>query len=139
MYKALNIRDNAEIVILDLKWLRSITQLRAYDHQDLLVCQGCKQPVRVRAGEHRQVHFAHKHLNNCDYADELAVLRNARAVLYEWLVSKFGENVTIEKKTDEVDLFRPIDCWVIQGSTVFAYWIFDKQLKLGKRMFCRKV
>jgi hypothetical protein len=73
-------------------------------------------------------------LGNCDYEDESAVLRNARAVLYEWLIIKFGNNVTIEKKVDGVDLFRPIDCWVEQGSTVFAYWIFDKQLKLEKRI-----
>ena len=133
MYKALDIRDNTEIVILDVKWLRAINQLREFDRQDFLVCQGCKQPVRVRAGEQRRKHFAHKHLENCDYADESAVLRNARAVLYEWLVSKFGKNVTIEKKIDGIDLFRPIDCWVNQDSTTFAYWIIDSTLKSEKR------
>jgi hypothetical protein len=133
MYKALDIRDNTEVVILDSKWLRAINQLREFDHQDILVCQGCKQPVRVRAGEQRREHFAHKHLENCDYADESAVLRNARAVLYEWLVSKFGETVTLEKKIDGTNLFHPIDCWVNQDSTVFAYWIFDSTLKPEKR------
>ena len=133
MYKALDIRDNTEIVILDPKWLRSINQLREFDHQDFLVCQGCKQPVRVRAGDQRRKHFAHKHLANCDYEDESSILRNARAVLYEWLVSKFGDNVTIEKKVDGIDLFRPIDCWVKQDSAVFAYWIFDSRLKSEKR------
>ena len=129
----MDIRDNTEIVILDSKWLQAINQLREYDHQDFLVCQGCKQPVRVRAGEQRREHFANKHLGSCDYADESVVLRNARAVLYEWLVSKFGDNGTIEKKLDGVDLFRPIDCWVKQDSKVFAYWFFDTQLKLEKR------
>jgi competence CoiA-like predicted nuclease len=81
MYKALDIRDNTEVVILDSKWLRAINQLREFDHQDILVCQGCKQPVRVRAGEQRREHFAHKHLENCDYADESAVLRNSLAVI----------------------------------------------------------
>jgi competence CoiA-like predicted nuclease len=133
MYKALDIRDNTEIVILDPKWLRVINQLREIDRQNFLVCQGCKQPVRVRAGEQRREHFAHKHLENCEYADESDVLRNARAVLYEWLVSKFGEKVTIEKKVDGIELFRPIDCWVAQDSTVFAYWIFDSTLKPEKR------
>ena len=69
MYKALNIRDNSEVVILDPRWLRAIKQLRELDHQDVLVCQGCKQSVRVRAGDERREHFAHKHLANCDYAD----------------------------------------------------------------------
>lgn len=133
MYKALDIRDNTEIVILDPKWLRAIKQLRELDHQDFLVCQGCKQPVRVRAGDQRREHFAHKHLENCDYAKESAVLQNSRAVLYEWLVSKFGKNVTIEKKINEIALFRPIDCWVKQDTNIFAYWIFDSRLKSDKR------
>ena len=133
MYKALDVRDNTEVVILDQKWLQSISELRELDHHDFLVCQGCKQPVRVRAGEQRRKHFAHKHLENCDYGEESSILRNYRAVLYEWLVSKFGENVTIEKKIDEINLFRPIDCWVKQDSTVFAYWIFDSRLKSEKR------
>lgn len=30
-------------------------------------------------------------------------------------------------------MFRPIDCWVAQDSTVFAYWIFDSTLKPEKR------
>jgi len=137
MYKALDIRDNTEVVILDPKWLRAIKQLREIDHQDFLVCQGCKQPVRVRAGDQRREHFAHKHLENCDYAEESAILRNSRAVLYEWLVTKFGENVTIEKKADEIDLFRPIDCWVKQDSNIFAYWIFDSRLKSEKREILR--
>lgn len=134
MYKALDVRDNTEVVILDPKWLRSISQLRELDHHDFLVCQGCKQPVRVRAGEQRREHFAHKHLENCNYSDESAILRNSRAVLYEWLVSKFGENVTIEKQVDGTDLFRPIDCWVTQDSKVFAYWIFDSTINPEKRM-----
>ncbi len=133
MYKALNIQDNTEIVILDPKWLRAIHQIRELDHRDLLVCQGCRQPVRVRAGKLRRKHFAHKHLANCDYADESETLHNARAVLYEWLVTRFGENVTIEKKVESIDLFRPIDCWVQQGPSIFAYWIFDSTLKPEKR------
>jgi hypothetical protein len=137
MFKALDVRDNTEIVILDPKWLRSISQLRQLDYQDFLVCQGCKQSVRVRAGEQRREHFAHKHLGNCDYAEESAILRNTRAILYEWLVSKFSGNVTIEKKVDGIDLFRPIDCWVEKDSRFFAYWIFDSRLKLEKREILR--
>jgi len=137
MYKALDIRTDTEVVILDPKWLRVINQLRELDRQDFLVCQGCRQPVRVRAGIHRREHFAHKHLENCDYADESTILRNARAVLYEWLTSKFGEKVVIEKKVEGV--FRPIDCWVEQDSKVFAYWIFDSTLKPDKRNMLHQI
>jgi len=134
MFKALNIRDNTEVVIIDPKWIRAINQLREYGRQNILVCQGCNQPVRVRAGDQRREHFAHKHKESCDYADESAILRNSRAVLYEFLKNKFGENVTIEKKVDGIDLFRPIDCWVKKDSAVFAYWIFDSTLKPEKRI-----
>jgi hypothetical protein len=54
---------------------------------------------------------------------------NARAVLYEWLVGKFGEKVTIEKKVDGGHFSRPIDCWVEQESESIAYWIIDAALK----------
>ncbi len=134
MYKALDIRNNTEIVIIDPKWLRAINQLREFDRQDFLVCQGCGQPVRLRAGDRRREHFAHKHLENCDYAEGSAILHNSRAVLYEWLVGKFGDKVTVEKKIDGTDLFRPVDCWVEKDSVVFAYWIFDSTLKPKKRM-----
>lgn len=138
MYKALDVRDKKEIVILNPKWLATIDDLRELGRQDLLVCQGCKQPVIVRAGIERREHFAHKHLANCDYREETANLRNARAVLYEWLVSKFGENVSIEKKIDGINLFRYVDCWVVQGSKVFAYWIFDSTLKPEKRELLKR-
>jgi hypothetical protein len=138
MYKALDTRSNTEIIILDPEWSQAIPRLRELDHQDLLVCQGCMQPVRVRAGERYRTHFAHKHLQNCDYVAESPVLRNARAVLYEWLVSKFGAAVTIEKKVETLNLFRPVDCWVEHESQVFAYWIFDSRLKSEKRWALRE-
>ncbi|WP_170181321.1 competence protein CoiA family protein [Chlorobaculum thiosulfatiphilum] len=139
MFKALDVRDNSEVVILGQKWLNSIKKLRELDHQNILVCQGCKQPVRVRAGEKIRKHFAHKHLENCSYEDESAILRNSRAVLYEWLVGKFDKNVTIEKQVDGTELFRPIDCWVTQGSKVFAYWIIDSKINPDKRITLQNI
>jgi hypothetical protein len=133
MFKALNIQNDAEVVIIDPKWARDIENLRAMDRQNNLVCQGCREPVRVRAGEERRYHFAHKHLLNCAYSDESAALREGRAVLYEWLSSKFGDCVTIEKKVDGYDLFRPVDCWVEKDNKIFAYWIFDTALGPEKR------
>jgi hypothetical protein len=89
--------------------------------------------LRVRAGQERRPHFAHKHLLSCSYTDESATLREARAVLYEWLSSKFGERVSIEKKVDNNSLFRPVDCWVEKDNEIFAYWIFDTSLASEKR------
>ena len=136
MFKCLNIQDGTEIIILAPKWLRDVENLRVLARQDALICQGCNHPVGVRAGEERRrrPHFAHKNLGDCCYVEESQAIRNARAVLYEWLVGKFGDNVTIEKKIDSVDFPRPVDCWVKKDSKTFAYWIFDKGLKLEKRM-----
>lgn len=134
MFKSFNIQDGNEVVILAPKWLRDIDKLRMMARQDLLVCQGCNHPVGVRAGQERRPHFAHKNLGDCTYVEESQALRNARAVLYEWLVGKFGDNVTIEKQIDSHAFPRPIDCWVEQDSKTFAYWIFDKGVKLEKRM-----
>ena len=134
MFKSLNNQDGYEIIILDPKWLQDVEKLRVMARQDLLVCQGCNHPVSVRAGQERRPHFAHKNLEDCNYVEESQALRNARAVLYEWLVGKFGNNVTIEKRIDSVDFPRPVDCWVEKDSKTFAYWIFDKGLKLETRM-----
>lgn len=133
MYKSVDIRDSSEVIILAPKWSQNIENLRALDRQNLLACQGCGEAVRVRAGEERRFHFAHKHRLNCTYVDESAALHNARAVLYQWLTCKFGNSVTIEKKIDCDDFFRPIDCWVEKDSQVFAYWICDAGLKSEKR------
>ena len=110
MFKALHRPSGEEIVILEPRWRRQLDTLRLLDAQDDLVCQGCLQPVRVRAGEVKRWHFAHKHLQNCPYEFESPVLLQCRAVLYEWLVSQLGEDVvTLEKKSP---LPRPVDCWV---------------------------
>jgi len=115
MFKAVHTPDNQEIIILDPEWedVNKLNELRGLDRRDLFVCQECRQPVRVRAGEDRQWHFAHKHRQNCTYQSESAALLRARATLYRWLVEKFGaNNVELEKKIDGKDVPRPVDCWV---------------------------
>lgn len=133
MFKSLNIQNDKEIVIIDPKWQQDLDRLRAMDRADTLVCQGCREPVRVRAGQERRHHFAHKHRLSCSYSDESPALLDARAVLYEWLSGKFGESVSIEKKVEENYLFRPIDCWVERDNKIFAYWIIDTSLTPEKR------
>ena len=131
MFKCLNRESQEEIIILDARWLALIAQLRAWAAADTLVCQECHQPVRVRTGEVRRWHFAHKHRQDCPYSTESPEMLQARAALYEWLVGKFGDRVTIEKKLG--NLRRPIDCWVNNGPGGFAYWIIEGQLKPDDR------
>ncbi len=133
MFKALDKRNEEEIVILDARWREQIELLRAWAAQDKLICQGCRQPVNVKAGDIRRWHFAHKHLENCPYAHASPALLQARAVLYEWLANKFGDEATVEKRLDSANLPRPVDCWVEHKGRRFAYWILEAGMKLGRR------
>src|SRR5512138_2593900 len=120
MYKAVHAQTREEIVILSPRWCERIAALRALDRANQLVCQGCRQPLRVKAGAVKRPHFAHKHLNACSFGSESPEILNARAVLYDWLVRQFGQNpghsVTVEKQVEGFQLPRPVDCWVEIGS-----------------------
>jgi len=133
MYKALHIQSGEEIIILSPGWRRRIEELRYLDREDQLVCQGCLQPLRVKSGDVKRPHFAHKHLKACSYGVDSPEILAARAVLYEWLEIQFGSSVTVEKKIDVVGLPRPVDCWVETDAGIFAYWIIEAGIKLEPR------
>lgn len=133
MYKAINRQTQEEVIILSQKYAGQIEVLRDLDRLDILVCQGCHQPVRVKAGFERRHHFAHKHKQSCSFGSESTEILDARAVLYEWLVTKYPTGVTIEKRIEDSSLPRPIDCWVEVGTNRFAYWIFDGGMKPSTR------
>jgi len=133
MYKAIDQQTEAEIIILSPEWENRIPELRAMSANDRLVCQSCRQSVRVRAGERRRHHFAHKHLADCTYGRETPEVLEARAVLYRWLLSKYAEGVTLEHKLKESNLSRAVDCWVELLGKTFAYWIIDTRMKREAR------
>jgi len=134
MFKALNTKTDKEVIILDREWMERLNHLRALDRKDKLVCPECKQPVRVRAGQVKRWHFAHKHLRDCPLSKESPEILQARALLYQWLVSKFeSSHVTLEKKLDRDFLPRPIDCWVETRQNDFAYWLVEAQVKPQQR------
>lgn len=133
MYKALQTETGEEYIILSPYWLKHIDQLRTMDHADLLVCQGCRQPLRVKAGEVKRPHFAHKHLKACSYGSESLDILEARAVLYDWLQRYFGDAVTVEKQFAGSGLPRPVDCWVETRNGPIAYWIIEAGIRLEPR------
>lgn len=142
MYKAVSTQTGEEIIILSPQWRKRIDQLREMDHSDELVCQGCRQPLRVKAGKIKRAHFAHKHLKACSYGSESPEILNARAVLYEWLMREFcpptGSRtgllaVTVEKVVEGLNLPRPIDCWVETEGGPIAYWIVETGIKIEPR------
>jgi hypothetical protein len=131
MFKALHKPSGEEIIILEPRWRRQLDSLRRLDAQDSLVCQGCLQPVRLRAGDVKRWHFAHKHLHNCPYEIESPELLQCRAVLYEWLITQQGQGfVSLEKKSL---LPRPIDCWVSSAAGEVGYWIIDHRMPPDER------
>lgn len=134
MYKAIQANTGEEIIILHPRWRKRIEDLRTMDQEDLLVCQGCRQPMRVKAGEVKRAHFAHKHLKACSFGRESPEILNARAILYEWLHRQFGDDVTLEKSIEGEELPRPVDCWVETGRGRFGYWIIETGIKLDPRM-----
>lgn len=128
MYKAIRVDNEEAVIILAARWRDAQSQLEGWGRKDNLVCQECAQPVRPRMGPKRRWHFAHKHRKNCPVTHESPELLKARAVLYDWLSSKFGEeNVDLEVKLDE-QLPRAVDCLVRHKDKAFAYWIFDKAI-----------
>ena len=129
MFKAINRETSEAVTILDSKWLHQLDDLRSLDRQDILICQGCKQPVRVRAGTSKRWHFAHKHLQNCTYGLESPTLLQLRAVLYQWLVTKFGDKVIVEKMLDSRYFPRPVDCWIERAAGNLAYWLIDSGIR----------
>ncbi len=134
MYKAIHTITNEEIIILSPAWNKRISELRQLDQADLLVCQSCWQPLRVKAGERKRYHFAHKHLQACSYGTESPEILGARAVLYSWLEKQFGDAVTVEKNIPGLDLPRPVDCWVKTENGGFAYFLIEAGIKLEPRL-----
>lgn len=134
MLKALNQRTEEAIVILSPRWASRLSDLRQLDRQDALVCPGCRQPVRVKAGKVKRWHFAHKHLANCPFEGESPLLLEMRSVLYTYLVGQLGEAaVTVEYQLD--GLPRHVDCW----ASGRAFWIFDTRMPPDERQCLRDV
>lgn len=133
MYRAIHQPTGDEIIILQPRWKGRLDDLRGMDRADALVCPGCGQPVRVKAGAMKRPHFAHKHLQACSLGSESPEILNARAVLFELLHSRFGDSVSVEQMPEGVELPRPFDCWVRIDNQSFGYWIVEAGIKLEPR------
>jgi hypothetical protein len=133
MFKAIDRRDDAEIILADDVTDEDIPGLRLLDRQDILICQGCRQPVRIRAGDIRVWHFAHKNRELCPYGGESYSVLRARRVLYRRLKKEFGDKVEVEKQVAGVGLPHPVDCWIEGESGCIAYWILDAGIQKRRR------
>jgi len=134
MLKCINQDSKEFIIILDPRWKARLHDLRKLDDQNQLVCPVCHQPVRLRTGNIRIWHFAHKHLKNCPLQFESPQLIQTRAALYEWLLFYFpATNVTVEKTIPDLPFPRHIDCWVDQEPVSVIYWVIDSRRPPAER------
>jgi hypothetical protein len=131
MFKAQKGLTQEEIIIIDPYWNEeTIGLLRQQGRDDQLICPVCKQPVLVRAGKKKRWHFAHKDLSNCPLKHESPNILQARVILYTWLKTKLGDQVTIEKHFPGIDLPRPIDCYVeLSNQQKIGYWIMERGIR----------
>ena len=137
MFKAIDQETGAEIIAVDPVWSARLPHLRTLGRSGRLVCQGCRQPVLLRAGALRCAHFAHWELAECRHGHDSSLLLQARRLLYERLAALFGAQATIEKYLEDSSLPRPIDCWVQRDDRAYAYWIFDRRIQLQQRLELR--
>ena len=133
MYRALNKSTGEDIIILQPGWKSRLEDLRVMDRADVLVCPGCDQPVRVKAGPMKRPHFAHKHLQACSLGSESLEILNARAVLFDMLQARFGSAVTVEHMLEGATFPRPFDCWIDLDGQRFGYWIIEAGIKQEPR------
>ena len=138
MYKAIQAQTGDEIIILHPAWRGRVVALREMDHADLLVCQGCGQPLRVKAGEVKRPHFAHKHLKACSLGSETPELLLARGVLYDFLLAYLGDGVSLEHMPSGAELPRAVDCWVETPNGQLAYWLVESGIKIEAREHIKK-
>ena len=139
MFRARNRNNGEDVVTLGVKE-EIISSFRELGRDDRLECPVCRKVVIVRAGEVKRPHFAHRSVDDCPLAREHYEILHARALLYEWLVSKFRSQVALEVQLEGYDLPKPCDCWVTTSAGTFAYWLirarqpFDRQYQIGEAL-----
>jgi len=127
MFKAIDIKEQKEIIIIDDQWNKqSIEDLRYSGQNNQLICPECEQPVLVKAGDVKQWHFAHRDTGSCPLRNESEAVLRGRIMLYRWLSKKYPGKVSLEKSISDIDLKRPLDCYIeTDKGKKFAYWILD--------------
>lgn len=126
MFVALDITLTTRVTSLDPKWKDRFEELRAMAASDRLVCPYCKQTLLFKVGELRRPHFAHRVLSECPQSKQSAEVLEAKAKLYEWLCTKYPDQVEMDEDLHIAGWDRFADLAVhVTAEKTFAYWIFD--------------
>ncbi|HLX62343.1 MAG TPA: competence protein CoiA family protein [Planctomycetota bacterium] len=129
MFRAFDVERGHDVISLESFDALELDRLRRKSAEAHIHCPTCKHPVSFKAGTIRRPHFAHKHLSDCPAGNELPELLAARAVLYDWLKTKFNDGVTLEQPIDGAELPRAVDCWVNYKDKRLAYWIVTNAIQ----------
>lgn len=130
MFVATSRIENKRINLLDPAVYARRESLKAAGREGGLSCPHCGQEVRVRLGELRRPHFAHKCLEDCPFQKESAEVTEVKARLYGFFRQQMGcsvdMDVCLEGGDASGELF--VDLLVVtEAGTRFAYWVFDRK------------
>lgn len=107
--------------------------LRAWAHQNELICPGCRTELDYRRKGVRRAHFSHRAKLGCHYNAGDPEVIAARAALYSWLVAKVrpkGGHVDLEVLLPGAPNSDLVDVWLERPHIQpVAYRIF----KTGRR------
>jgi hypothetical protein len=140
VYKAVHRESGEEILTLHPAWRGRSDELRRLAGEGMLVCQGCRQAVRLKAGPRKRPHFAHRHLQGCSYGQESARVLTGRALLYEWLAACCHGQVEVEvilpglQRAADIVLHRGSE-----GGGDVVFWVVDALMKQQTRIDLRAV
>jgi hypothetical protein len=138
MFRAQNKLNGDFLVSIDPVWCNQRETLANICQNEQAICPYCREPVRLRAGKLRRWYFAHQTLLNCPFTHESPTVLEARAALYDWLLTKIhgkpGWSVDVEVPVEDPSITKRVDCLLKSQSRAFAYIIFDKGMKLETRL-----
>lgn len=142
MLTAMRTIDSSQVILLREDGPSRAEHLREEALDGRIVCEGCRQPVIVRAGKERVWHFAHRAGGDCPRAKDSLDVLECRALLYAWLRVRFPDSIQLEKTAPRLP--RPLDCWIERpGKPTLAWWVVPAAVKPDVREAmlkgCRKL
>jgi hypothetical protein len=116
------------VTSIDPQWNGCVEQLRQWARDGRLVCPGCEQMLWLRTGELRRRHFAHRQAAECPLDKESPEVMEAKAQLYEWLMSKYPGKVALDVDLKISGWEKPADLVLSADARLqFVYFVFDRQ------------
>ena len=129
MFVATTSIDKRRINLLDPAVYERRESLKAVGQEGGLACPHCGQEVRVRLGDVRRPHFAHKSLEDCPFQKESAEVTEVKALLYGFFhrqgVGSVDMDVSLAGGHDSGGLFLDLLVETETGKR-FGYWVFDR-------------